>query len=42
MAGLRQMWQGMKEVWKLKQTLLYLLAFFLFNDTLNTMSTREW
>lgn len=30
--GPKQLWQAVREVWKLKYTFLYLLAFFLLND----------
>ncbi|ODN80314.1 hypothetical protein L198_07814 [Cryptococcus wingfieldii CBS 7118] len=34
--GGRQVWEGCKCAWQLRETMLYLAAFFLLNDALNT------
>lgn len=33
------LWQAMKQIWKLKQSLLYLIGYFLLGDSLNTTVT---
>ncbi|KAH1641209.1 hypothetical protein KXX16_003596 [Aspergillus fumigatus] len=38
-AGLRQLYHAGTEVWKLKQSLLYLIGYFLLGDSLNTTVT---
>ncbi|KAF4217284.1 hypothetical protein CNMCM8980_007726 [Aspergillus fumigatiaffinis] len=38
-AGLRQLYHAGREVWKLKQSLLYLIGYFLLGDSLNTTVT---
>ncbi|KAL4957133.1 autophagy-related protein 22-like protein [Aspergillus filifer] len=38
-AGLKQLWVAMRQVWKLKQSLLYLVGYFLLGDSLNTTVT---
>ncbi|OGE57133.1 hypothetical protein PENARI_c002G10610 [Penicillium arizonense] len=39
MAGLSQLYYTMSQVWKLKQSLLYLIGYFLLGDSLNTTVT---
>ncbi|KAJ5147583.1 hypothetical protein N7526_000935 [Penicillium atrosanguineum] len=39
MAGLSQLYFAMSQVWKLKQSLLYLIGYFLLGDSLNTTVT---
>ncbi|KAH8424630.1 MFS transporter [Aspergillus melleus] len=39
MAGLKQLRHALTQVWKLKQSLLYLLGYFLLGDSLNTTVT---
>ncbi|EAW18709.1 MFS transporter [Aspergillus fischeri NRRL 181] len=39
LAGLRQLYHAGREVWKLKQSLLYLIGYFLLGDSLNTTVT---
>ncbi|KAL4781280.1 autophagy-related protein 22-like protein [Aspergillus varians] len=39
MAGLSQLYFAMCQVWKLKQSLLYLVGYFLLGDSLNTTVT---
>ncbi|GIJ88787.1 hypothetical protein Asppvi_007714 [Aspergillus pseudoviridinutans] len=38
-AGLTQLYHAGREVWKLKQSLLYLIGYFLLGDSLNTTVT---
>ncbi|KAF4177161.1 hypothetical protein CNMCM8694_001179 [Aspergillus lentulus] len=38
-AGLKQLYHAGREVWKLKQSLLYLIGYFLLGDSLNTTVT---
>ncbi|KAJ5651257.1 uncharacterized protein N7484_004980 [Penicillium longicatenatum] len=38
-AGLWQLWHAMKQIWHLKQSLLYLIGYFLLGDSLNTTVT---
>ncbi|KAE8336949.1 vacuole effluxer Atg22 like-domain-containing protein [Aspergillus arachidicola] len=38
-AGLWQLYYAMKQVWRLKQSLLYLVGYFLLGDSLNTTVT---
>ncbi|KAL2872322.1 MFS transporter [Aspergillus lucknowensis] len=38
-AGLKQLYIAMRQVWKLKQSLLYLIGYFLLGDSLNTTVT---
>ncbi|KAF2843707.1 autophagy protein [Patellaria atrata CBS 101060] len=38
-AGLLTLWRAMKSVWKLKQSLFYLIGYFLLGDSLNTTVT---
>ncbi|KAL2217868.1 autophagy-related protein 22-like protein [Thermoascus aurantiacus ATCC 26904] len=39
MAGLWQLYHAVTQVWKLKQSLLYLIGYFLLGDSLNTTVT---
>ncbi|KAI5464400.1 putative autophagy protein [Mariannaea sp. PMI_226] len=39
LAGLSQLYYAMRQVWKLKQSLLYLVGYFLLGDSLNTTVT---
>ncbi|KAJ9261163.1 hypothetical protein DTO207G8_313 [Paecilomyces variotii] len=39
MAGLKQLSYALSQVWKLKQSLLYLIGYFLLGDSLNTTVT---
>lgn len=38
-AGVWQLWHAMRQVWKLKQSFLYLIGYFLLGDSLNTSVT---
>ncbi|KAJ5172809.1 Major facilitator superfamily domain general substrate transporter [Penicillium capsulatum] len=38
-AGLWQLWHALKQIWHLKQSLLYLIGYFLLGDSLNTTVT---
>ncbi|KAK4966087.1 hypothetical protein LTR66_012045 [Elasticomyces elasticus] len=38
-AGLRQLWAAMTQIWQLKQSLFYLIGYFLLGDSLNTTVT---
>ncbi|KAJ5081777.1 hypothetical protein NUU61_010041 [Penicillium alfredii] len=38
-AGLWQLWHAMQQIWKLKQSLVYLIGYFLLGDSLNTTVT---
>ncbi|KAJ5599262.1 hypothetical protein VI817_000437 [Penicillium citrinum] len=38
-AGIWQVWHAMKQIWKLKQSLIYLIGYFLLGDSLNTTVT---
>ncbi|KAJ5569617.1 uncharacterized protein N7459_009047 [Penicillium hispanicum] len=38
-AGLWQLWHAMKQIWHLKQSLVYLVGYFLLGDSLNTTVT---
>ncbi|KAH8810912.1 putative autophagy protein [Xylogone sp. PMI_703] len=38
-AGLLQTWHAIKTIWKLKQSLVYLIGYFLLGDSLNTTFT---
>ncbi|KAJ5881637.1 uncharacterized protein N7529_000309 [Penicillium soppii] len=38
-AGMWQLWHAMKQIWHLKQSLLYLIGYFLLGDSLNTTVT---
>ena len=37
--GLRQLWTAVSQVWKLRQSLIYLVGYFLLGDSLNTTVT---
>ncbi|KAJ5610172.1 hypothetical protein N7510_006891 [Penicillium lagena] len=37
--GLSQLWYAAKQVWQLKQSLIYLIGYFLLGDSLNTTVT---
>lgn len=39
MAGLWQLYHAITNIWKLKQSLMYLIAYFLLGDSLNTTVT---
>ncbi|KAB8069011.1 putative autophagy protein [Aspergillus leporis] len=39
LAGLWQLYYALRQVWKLKQSLLYLIGYFLLGDSLNTTVT---
>ncbi|RDW90821.1 MFS transporter [Aspergillus mulundensis] len=39
LAGLRQIYVAARQIWKLKQSLLYLVGYFLLGDSLNTTVT---
>ncbi|OJJ46757.1 hypothetical protein ASPZODRAFT_132891 [Penicilliopsis zonata CBS 506.65] len=39
LAGLQQLVYAMRQIWKLKQSLLYLIGYFLLGDSLNTTVT---
>ncbi|OOQ85988.1 putative autophagy protein (Atg22) [Penicillium brasilianum] len=38
-AGVWQLWHAMKQIWHLKQSLIYLIGYFLLGDSLNTTVT---
>ena len=38
-AGLKQLWLALKEIWHLRQSLCYLIGYFLLGDSLNTTVT---
>lgn len=38
-AGIQSLWEAMRQVWQLKQSLLYLIGYFLLGDSLNTTVT---
>ncbi|KAJ5565748.1 Major facilitator superfamily domain general substrate transporter [Penicillium sp. DV-2018c] len=38
-AGLWQLWDALQQIWHLKQSLLYLIGYFLLGDSLNTTVT---
>ncbi|KAJ5800740.1 uncharacterized protein N7518_002808 [Penicillium psychrosexuale] len=38
-AGMWQLWHAMKQIWHLKQSLCYLVGYFLLGDSLNTTVT---
>ncbi|CEL01447.1 Putative Atg22B-1p [Aspergillus calidoustus] len=38
-AGVKQLYIAMRQIWKLKQSLLYLVGYFLLGDSLNTTVT---
>ncbi|KAL2815671.1 autophagy-related protein 22-like protein [Aspergillus granulosus] len=38
-AGLKQLYIALRQIWKLKQSLLYLVGYFLLGDSLNTTVT---
>ncbi|KAJ5464134.1 Major facilitator superfamily domaingeneral substrate transporter [Penicillium sp. IBT 31633x] len=38
-AGIWQLWHAMQQIWSLKQSLLYLIGYFLLGDSLNTTVT---
>ncbi|KAJ0417092.1 autophagy-related protein 22-like protein [Aspergillus carlsbadensis] len=38
-AGIKQLYIAMRQIWKLKQSLLYLVGYFLLGDSLNTTVT---
>ncbi|KAL2834467.1 autophagy-related protein 22-like protein [Aspergillus cavernicola] len=38
-AGLKQLYLAMRQIWKLKQSLIYLVGYFLLGDSLNTTVT---
>ncbi|GLI82301.1 hypothetical protein PoHVEF18_010737 [Penicillium ochrochloron] len=38
-AGVWQLWDAMKQIWQLKQSLIYLIGYFLLGDSLNTTVT---
>ncbi|KAJ5728702.1 uncharacterized protein N7483_003210 [Penicillium malachiteum] len=38
-AGIWQLWHAMRQIWHLKQSLLYLIGYFLLGDSLNTTVT---
>ncbi|KAJ5444597.1 uncharacterized protein N7458_008469 [Penicillium daleae] len=38
-AGVWQLWHAMKQIWQLKQSLIYLIGYFLLGDSLNTTVT---
>lgn len=38
-AGVWQLWHAVRQVWKLKQSFLYLIGYFLLGDSLNTSVT---
>lgn len=38
-AGIWQVWHAMRQIWKLKQSLIYLIGYFLLGDSLNTTVT---
>jgi MFS-type transporter involved in bile tolerance (Atg22 family) len=38
-AGLWQIWHAMKATWRLKQSLIYLIGYFLLGDSMNTTVT---
>ncbi|KAJ5921940.1 hypothetical protein N7516_009643 [Penicillium verrucosum] len=38
-AGIWQLWHAMKQIWHLKQSLIYLIGYFLLGDSLNTTVT---
>lgn len=37
--GFWQLWRAMKQIWRLKQSLIYLIGYFLLGDSLNTTVT---
>ena len=37
--GLWQLWRAITQIWRLKQSLLYLIGYFMLGDTLNTTVT---
>ncbi|CAO1616855.1 unnamed protein product [Sympodiomycopsis kandeliae] len=39
-AGARNAWQGARHIWTLKQSLLYLIFYFIMSDALNTSVTQ--
>lgn len=39
LAGCKQLWVAITQVWKLKQSLFYLIGYFLLGDSLNTTVT---
>ncbi|CAI7579124.1 unnamed protein product [Penicillium pancosmium] len=38
-AGIWQVWHAMQQIWKLKQSFIYLVGYFLLGDSLNTTVT---
>jgi MFS-type transporter involved in bile tolerance (Atg22 family) len=38
-AGIWQLWDALRQIWKLKQSLIYLIGYFLLGDSLNTTVT---
>ncbi|KAJ5232509.1 Major facilitator superfamily domain general substrate transporter [Penicillium chermesinum] len=38
-AGMWQLWHALRQIWHLKQSLLYLIGYFLLGDSLNTTVT---
>lgn len=38
-AGMQQLWLAMKQIWQLRQSLCYLIGYFLLGDSLNTTVT---
>ncbi|KAJ5666466.1 uncharacterized protein N7477_008914 [Penicillium maclennaniae] len=38
-AGMSQLWFAMNQIWKLRQSLIYLIGYFLLGDSLNTTVT---
>lgn len=38
-AGFKQLWLALREIWYLKQSLCYLIGYFLLGDSLNTTVT---
>ena len=39
MVGIWQLWRALSQIWQLKQSLLYLVGYFLLGDSLNTTVT---
>src|ERR1700712_4900533 len=37
--GFWQLWRALRQIWQLKQSLIYLIGYFLLGDSLNTTVT---